>query len=200
METERTDGIILRTYPSGEADLVLRVLTRSLGKLSIIAKHARGSKKRYGSGLDVFDSGSLEVSAARGTLHPLRSFSPLRSWPKLREDLDKLSAASVVCECFDAVIMEGLELSAETHEILGLGLTAINEAASKREILRACHVTLASLLRVTGLLDNEQFSAPSAKNLLQLFGIIQENSDREVKSMPMLLDVVESLKNSLEDK
>ncbi|MBY0504969.1 MAG: DNA repair protein RecO [Bryobacteraceae bacterium] len=47
-----SDALILRSYPFGEADLIVSYFTRDLGKLRGVAKRVRKPKSAYGAGLE----------------------------------------------------------------------------------------------------------------------------------------------------
>ncbi len=50
----RTEGIVLRTIPFGEADLIVSYLTSDFGLLNTFAKSPRKTKSRFGSSLEPF--------------------------------------------------------------------------------------------------------------------------------------------------
>jgi DNA repair protein RecO (recombination protein O) len=52
MPARVSEAIVLRSYPFGEADLVVSFFTRDQGKLRGVAKRARRPKSRFGSGLE----------------------------------------------------------------------------------------------------------------------------------------------------
>jgi len=52
MPARVSEAIILRSYPFGEADLVVSFFTRDQGKLRGVAKRARRPKSPFGSGLE----------------------------------------------------------------------------------------------------------------------------------------------------
>jgi DNA repair protein RecO len=147
-------AIVLRARPYRDSDLMAQVLTPTLGKISVIARHARGSKKRFPSSLDLFDRGTARISRERKGGLSIKEFSPSHSLIKLRGDLDKLTLASLLCECFDLVIQEDSGSShAPLFEVLDLALNAIEEAAELRISLRATVVALQSLVSHEGLAD-----------------------------------------------
>jgi DNA repair protein RecO (recombination protein O) len=49
---KRTEGIVLRTFPFGEADLIVTYITPDLGILKLFAKSPRKIKSRFGSSLE----------------------------------------------------------------------------------------------------------------------------------------------------
>src|SRR5262249_3114154 len=50
--TSTSDSLILRSYPFGEADLIVSYFTRDLGKLRGVAKRVRKPKSPFGAGLE----------------------------------------------------------------------------------------------------------------------------------------------------
>ena len=52
MPARESEAFILRTYPFGEADLIVSYFTRDMGKLRGIAKGVRRPKSRFGAGLE----------------------------------------------------------------------------------------------------------------------------------------------------
>jgi DNA repair protein RecO (recombination protein O) len=49
---KRTEGIVLRTFPFGEADLIVTYLTFDFGLIKLFAKSPRKIKSRFGSSLE----------------------------------------------------------------------------------------------------------------------------------------------------
>jgi len=52
MPARESEAFILRSYPFGEADLIVSYFTRDMGKLRGIAKSVRRPKSRFGAGLE----------------------------------------------------------------------------------------------------------------------------------------------------
>jgi DNA repair protein RecO (recombination protein O) len=52
MPARTSESFVLRTYPFGEADLVVSYFTRDAGKLRGVAKRARRPKSAFGAGLE----------------------------------------------------------------------------------------------------------------------------------------------------
>ena len=49
-----TDAILLRKIEYGDHDFIISFLTKSKGKISVIAKNAKKSVKRFSGALDLF--------------------------------------------------------------------------------------------------------------------------------------------------
>ncbi|MBX7137718.1 MAG: DNA repair protein RecO [Oligoflexia bacterium] len=187
------EGIVIRTFPSGESDLVLRILSSQEGKLSAIAKYARSSKRRFSTNLDLFDHGAFEIKRGRGSLAILQSFSPLPAWRGLREDLDKFALANLICESFDLLIKEGNPDGAEFYEILALGLAALNESSDLKGALRASHLALASLLKVSGFHSDAETAQPSMKSFLRLMDWIERSAETPMKCRAVVEELLQRL-------
>lgn len=60
MPARASEAFVLRTYPYGEADLIVSFFTRDAGKLRGAAKRARRPKNPFGSGLERMSRVQLE--------------------------------------------------------------------------------------------------------------------------------------------
>ncbi|MDF3067668.1 MAG: recombination and repair protein RecO [Polyangiaceae bacterium] len=61
-----TEALLLRRVEYGEADLVLTLLTLKLGKVSVLARGARKSSKRFGSALEPMHTLAVELDERPG--------------------------------------------------------------------------------------------------------------------------------------
>ncbi len=187
------EGIILRTYPYGESDLILRVLSPTHGKVSVIAKGARREKSKFQTNFDVFDAGSFETRRGRGNLENLLFFKPHRSLKRVRDNIDTFIISSTVVEAYDHLIHEHTSDGHEYYESLALGLRALDEAATLKEGLRACYLSLHMLLRTAGFGTLEVDVGPSRKNLLLLLDSIENASERQLLTKSGLIGLLVGL-------
>src|SRR4030043_951476 len=92
----RTEGIVLRTIPFGEADLIVTYLTPDFGLLKTFAKSPRKIKSRFGSSLEPLtcsnisfwgkEDSSLPRLVQSDIVHPFHSLrSSLKSFLKVSE-------------------------------------------------------------------------------------------------------------------
>ncbi len=101
----RVEGIILRHREWGEADRLLTIYTRELGKIPAIAKGVRKPRSRKGGHLEPFMRSSLLVARGR-TFYILTQAEAIDNYPNLREDLTLLSMASYLVELLDRFIYD----------------------------------------------------------------------------------------------
>jgi len=186
-------GIVIRAFPYGESDLILRILGEHSGKVSAIAKGARKSRKRFSGSFDLFDFGMFELKEGKSELYFLQKYTAHKGFNSVRSNWDKLTTASIVCEAFDMLIKEDMGDEVTVFDGLYQGLGAIDKAGSSKEVLKYCHTTLRDLLSYSGFLS-AQAIAPSAKNLLRLIKQIESFSEREMQSRKALLMLLSSLR------
>ncbi len=96
----RVEGIILRHKDWGEADRLLTIFTRELGKVSAIAKGARKPRSRKAGHLEPFIRAGLLLARGRSFFILTQAESIAPHIP-LREDLLLLGYASYVAELLD---------------------------------------------------------------------------------------------------
>ena len=94
-----TDAIVLHAFDYLESSRILRLVTRDGGVRSALAKGARRSSRRFGSGLDLFAQGSAQLNTKPGRdLDTLSAFEVTRSRRGLAEDLGRFTGASAIAE------------------------------------------------------------------------------------------------------
>ena len=111
--------IVIRKVDYGESDLILGLLTKTEGKISVFARGAKRSKKRFGSALDLFVEMDAQVKAPRNLhgLWTLESIQIQNTHVKLRQNLMSISTTSYVSECLWHLLGDG-----DPHEDIYLWL------------------------------------------------------------------------------
>ncbi len=101
MKLYKTEGIILKKTNFGEADLILTVLTKDIGKISILAKGARRPQSRFGGRLELFLWVRLLLVVSRSGLDIISEVTVLRYFRKIRDNLTKTGLAFYLAELVD---------------------------------------------------------------------------------------------------
>lgn len=95
MTPAQAEGLVLRTTPFGDKDLVLQLLTETEGRIGAFARGARGSRKRFRGGLAPFLHVRLALVPPRsGDLHSVRDSDVLTAFHGVGADLHRMAAAS----------------------------------------------------------------------------------------------------------
>ena len=103
--TYKTQGVVLRHMPLGEADRIVTLFTPDFGKLRAVARGVRRTKSRLVGHLEPLCQ--VRVSVAEGrALDTIIEAQIIRSFRELREDLQQVSAAVYITELVDRFTVE----------------------------------------------------------------------------------------------
>lgn len=110
----KTEGIIIRLVPIGEADRVVTLFTPQNGKARAVARGARRVKSRVGGHVELL--ARVRVLIRRGkTLDVLSQAETLGSNAALRDDLWRTTCGLYIAELVDRFSREELENAALYH-------------------------------------------------------------------------------------
>jgi len=101
----RTEGVVLRHSDWGEADRILTIFTRQLGKVQAIAKGIRKPRSRKAGHLEPFMHTSMLLARGRDLLI-LTQAEAVDVFEPLRQDLVLLGYAAYVIELLDRFTYE----------------------------------------------------------------------------------------------
>jgi len=103
--SQRIEAVVLRHTDWGEADRLLWLFTRELGKLRAVAKGVRKPRSRKAGHLEPFTRSSLLLARGRD-MHIITQAEAVDPYLALREDLVRLGYASYVIELLDRFTYE----------------------------------------------------------------------------------------------
>lgn len=146
MGLKHDQGIVLRSYPFGEADRVVVLLSPNSGKLRTVAKGVRKTKSRFGGRLEPFTHVDLVLYEGRN-LDTITQVAVLEPFPRLRTDLDAVVAAGTMVEAADAVAQEA-ETSIRLFLLLQRGLKALEAGRYGPDTITSYLLKLADVVGV----------------------------------------------------
>ncbi len=128
MPVVTSEAIILQAFKYSDTSKILRLITRSLGLQSVIAKGALKPKGQFGGVLEPFVDGiATFYTKENRDLHTLSSFELQRSRQQLGSDLVRFGGASLIAEL---VLRSGIEEpDADLFEGVRTALDNMQEAA-----------------------------------------------------------------------
>jgi len=144
MRSQRVEAIVLRHTDWGEADRLLWVFTRELGKLQVVAKGVRKPRSRKAGHLEPFTR--VELLLARGRdLSIVTQAEAKDAYLALREDLVRVGYASYIIELLDRFTYEEGE-NIGLYRLLSETLTHINKEKEAAFAVRYYEVRLLDLV------------------------------------------------------
>jgi len=170
----RSKMIVLRKTKYSEADLIIQGLLESGNKISLIARGALRSKKRFGGGvLEPMHLIEVQYQEPRSeqNLGVLSEAQLLRDFCLIRQDYDRVETALQILEWVNRVGLESGEGLQDVYHLLGHALSAL-ERAENLDLFRT-HF-LIRFLNQQGVLEGEPWmelflKTPMAKSS-DLFG------------------------------
>ena len=147
-----TTGVILRRLEYGDSDLILSLITRDKGKISVIAKSAKKSTKRFGGLLELFSLLDIVCTTGKGKgLAVLQEASLNTPLGSIRSDYHKTAHASYWSELMDKWLEEG-HGQPELYRLLVRVLRKLDHGELSGEQLNVLYQS--QFLRLSGLRPN----------------------------------------------
>ena len=146
MSLRHDQGIVLRSYPFGEADRVVVLLSPNSGKIRTVAKGIRKTKSRFGGRLEPFTHVDLVLYEGRN-LDTITQAAVIEPFPRLRASLDAVVAAGTMVEAADAVAQED-EASMRLFLLLHRGLRALEAGQIGADLITSYLLKLANVVGV----------------------------------------------------
>ncbi len=140
-------AILLRKTEYGESDLILTLLSPDHGRLSVIAKAAKKSRRRFGGVLEVFTELEAVVERGRG-LPRLREASLKNPFTRIREHPLRTGYAGLWAELAHDGAAEDLP-QGDLYDLLRFALGELDRGELAAELLH-----LAYLMRLLTLMGH----------------------------------------------
>ena len=131
-----TEAIVLHAFDYLETSRIVRLMTRDSGVQSVVARGARSSKKRFGSSVDLFAQGTVEIhTRPNRDLHTLGSMDVSQARPQFATDVGRFTAGSMIAEL--ALRTSSDEPAPGLFDALEIGLDRIAMAAPDESVQAA---------------------------------------------------------------
>jgi len=164
---EKIEGIVIRRQNIGEADRLLTVFTKELGKITIKAKGVRKITSKRSSHIELLNRVSLNLVGGH-VMYVLAEAQCIESYEYIKEDLHKIGYAYHICELVNGLLPEGQEIP----EMYGLMRYCFGTAFKEEDLSQMVHRFEMKLLTSLGFwpegreLDLNQ-SANMIENILE---------------------------------
>lgn len=197
MSETRDIAIVLKTANYKEKDLVLSIISKTNGRLSICARGVRGGSKRFSGGIDIFDCAEIIIKkTSRGS--NLESLTRVETWSNFSKNPKLYCIAST---CLETVMALTDEQDPQSHELfmpLFLSLRALNKSSSIEEQNSILVYFLICLLETTGFglinSTNEDIRTWFEAMQNQSKPIIPNNKEIIDSAKKFLISQIESIK------
>ncbi len=143
IRTFRTEAIVIRRSDFGEADRLVTLFTRDLGKKKAIAKGARKPQSRKTGHVELFMRSNFLIAEGRD-LDIITQAEMVDAHPQLRDDLVKATYASYFTELLDRFTVED-DPHPNIYDLLVESLAWLSEADDVLLVARYYELRLLSM-------------------------------------------------------
>ena len=172
-----TEGLVLYRRDFGEADRVLIVLTRDLGKISVVATGVRRISSRRAGSVELLNQVRIHLYKSKG--YTLTEAESINTFPNIKSTLPMTSAGMHVAELLNKLVAEGAGVDGMydfTIEMLG-----IFEKNPRQIYIRAFEI---KLLKKLGFWGDEVNGSVDTK-VGQILQELEFASWQEIGRMPL---------------
>lgn len=160
MQATDSEAIVLAAMDYGESDRIVTLLGRECGKVRVIARHGKTSRKRFSGALEVFARLQVRLVLKEG-LSSLRGADIITVFPGIRRDLARIAHAGYACEVIDRLLPDALA-NPRLYRLLQSYLEHLDSSPAISDDLRFFQVNLLNILGYRPSLNNcSHCGAPS---------------------------------------
>lgn len=142
---KKTEGIILKRINLNDADQILTILTKDLGKISVFAKGCRRAKSKFCGKLDLLYQVKIDTFDGRN-LSYLNEVETIQSWEFHRADLRTHSILFYIAELTNKLVQDEQQIEG-VYNLLVDAFSQIDSDNEKSElVLYAFTIKLLCLL------------------------------------------------------
>jgi len=157
---ENLNSIVIKKSVYGEADYLVTLFTREIGKVKGIARQAKKSKKRFGGRLEPFIHLKLDITLNENKFNVVNDVSLIKPFPSITESLETFAFGSFVLEHVDLFTYE----NEKSEELFDATINIFNQIDKKENILPTLLNYQLTLLRINGIQPNfEEINSKEVK-------------------------------------
>lgn len=149
MPPVKTKGINIRSVKVGEADKIITIFSRELGKISAIAKGARKLTSKFGGRLEVFSYNDYLLASGK-SLYIVSQVETIESFWPLREQEKTLKTAGYIARLLNAATEPEHKIPA-LFDLTILSLHLLKEGADAEVVRKVFEVRL---MEIEGFFPN----------------------------------------------
>ena len=150
MKSQTVHGIVIRTTPYGDIHKVVTLLTKELGKITVMAHGARKTKGKLAAVTQVFSNATfLVVESRKGGMGTLKQGETKVRYKKFTGDIEKTTFASIIIELANYLTEDSdLETASKVFDIVERALQLIEAGKDAQSI---CLLVEMNLLEIAGI-------------------------------------------------
>lgn len=175
MKSFKLEGIVIKRRNIGEADRIVTVFTKSLGKVQIKAKGVRKISSRRSGHIELLNH--CVLSLHQTNLMPiLTEVQSFENFSLLKSDLKRVGSAFHICELVDGLCAEN-QANEEIFELLSTTLKKLSNATRLSDVIYEFEIEILKSLGFYKHTENLKINTRA---------LIEEILERKLKTRPIL--------------
>ena len=144
---EKCEALIIKKSVYGESDYLATFFTKKHGKVKVLARNAKKSKKRFGGRLEPFLILSADISFNENRFNILNDVTLINAYSNIVDNLESFAFASFVLEHLDIFAYQ----SQPSEELFNESIKTFEEINSGRNLQPALLKFQLKLLEINGI-------------------------------------------------
>lgn len=136
MRTYKVEGIVLKRRNLGEADRIITVLSKEVGKISIKAPGVRRIKSRRSAHIELLNLSQLTLYSGSKSFMPIvTEAQTLEDFSEVKKNLKKIGYAYYICELINGLCADNQE-NRNVFFHLKATLSALSQTSNAPDLVR----------------------------------------------------------------
>lgn len=144
IRSRKLEAIVIKRINFSEADRLVTVFSKNLGKIVLVAKGVRKLTSRKKGHLEIFTHSKFQVVATKG-LGIITEVETINNFPNLRKNLNRVRIAYLLNELVDKMTAEEQE-EEEIFDLLLDSLSTLNSKSAPKDFIKNFEIKLLELL------------------------------------------------------
>jgi len=141
----KTEGIVLKSFDFRETSRIAVFFTRDFGKVKGVLKGIRKDPRKFSSSVELFSLNEIIYYQYRNSDIHLISHCDMKDfYPGLRQDLERMTAASYAAELVDT-LLPAEEENPEIYDLMQAFLKALQATADVSKLVQTFQIKILSL-------------------------------------------------------
>ena len=183
MPVQKTQAIVIRSFPLGEFDKIITFYTADFGKVRAVARSIRRPKSRFGGSLELLNLGTLVFfERPNKDLHAINDFDLIDAFDGIKADFDRTTYGCYLAELVDATEFAGQAVDQSVFHLLRYGFETLTQIGDVPLLARAFELQFLGLAGYAPQLWRcvvcaEAFHGPTVSFSSRLGGLLCANCE-----------------------
>lgn len=196
-------AFVLGNYSSGEADRILLLLTEDFGKIQVVIKGIRKSKKREKIATEVLSYVDFTLYK-KGEQFIVSNFSSIDIFMGIRSDLNRVGFAMYLMDIVNKFVFEGYRVP-KIFQLLKNSIYYLEKETDLKKQTLLLNYFLYRIIKEEGILEEIEFQSRLSLEEKNIFCFLEKNAVKEIQkkeeyTLEHMMRLMKSFENYIGEK